>query len=280
MSTREEYTSDVAAALDATEDLVQTAELTPGLHVIATRSTATSKTIHTERFEQRPERPRGTVKAVTQDGFVRALELVVADRAVVYANPDTCQLVAVVNDDRAGDAGWRDHRIELDLRPTPEWDLWTKHQGLGSQEKFANVIEEGQAEIVDPSSTVMLDLAQTFAATTAAKFRQAGRLQDGRQQFVYEEEIEAKAGESGSLAIPAEFLLGLRPFFGADRYEVLARLRYRLSRGELQIGYQLHRPEDVKRKAFDELVAAVESRTDLPLVHGIPAAPTVPLAGS
>lgn len=277
---REEYTSDVAAALDAADELVQTAEVTPGLHVIATRSTAASKTIHTERFAQYPERSRGTVKAVTQDGFVRALGLVVSDRAVVYANPDTCQLVAVVNDDRAGDAGWRDHRIELDLRPTPEWDLWTKHQGLGSQEKFANVIEEGQAEIVDPSPTVMLDLAQTFAATTAAKFRQAGRLQDGRQQFVYEEEIDAKAGESGSLAIPAEFLLGLRPFFGADRYEVLARLRYRLSRGELQIGYQLHRPEDVKRKAFDELVTAVESRTDLPLVHGIPAAPTVPLAGS
>lgn len=268
---RQDYQTDVAAALDAAQPSVEVIEIDGDLHVIATAPGASAQTIHLERYRSEPSRPRGTVRAVTAAGFVTAVETR-GKTGVLYADPDACKLVAVLND-----GGWRDDRVDLDLRPTPEWALWTGHQGLTSQEKFAAVIEEGAEEIVTPSPVSMLELAQTFHASTSAKFKQAGRLVDGRTQFTYEEEVDAKAGEGGALAIPAEFTLGLRPFFGADRIEVKARLRYRLSRGDLQIGYFLHRADDVRRAAFEEVTASVGSALGLPLVAGSPASPVTPI---
>lgn len=269
-ATRQDYQSGIAAALDAARQSVEVHKLDGDVVVVASAPGASHQVLNLEKWRPEPARPRGTVRAVTADGFCASVgeKLRAEVLTVIYADPDTCKLVAVLNDD-----GWRDDRVDLDLRPTPEWTLWTGHQGLGSQEKFAAVIEEGADEIVTPSPVSMLELAQTFHASTSAKFKQAGRLQDGRTQFTYEEEIDAKAGDGGALAIPAEFTLGLRPFFGADRIEVKARLRYRLTRGDLQIGYFLHRSDDVRRGAFTEVVERVAEKLQQPLVEGSPAAP-------
>lgn len=266
---RQDYQTDVAAALDAAEPSVRVEAIDAEVDavVIASPVGATHAVVNLEKYRNVPWRPRGTVRAVSADGFIAAVG-VRGGTGTLYADPDACKLVAVLNDD-----GWRDDRVDLDLRATPEWTLWTTNQGLKAQSAFAVVIEEGAEEIVTPSSVTMLELAQTFHASTSAKFKQAGRLQDGRTQFTYEEEIDAKAGDGGALSIPAEFTLALRPFFGADRIEVKARLRYRLSRGELQIGYFLHRADDVRRAAFDDVTAKVSGALDLPLVAGSPASP-------
>ena len=281
MTDRSTYESDVAAALDAAEPPVVHVET--GVSDIVTVAVKNGYTLsHTpnERWQSEPVRPRGTITALTATGFADAVNLrLPAEQdgaSVVYADHDKCALVAIVNDDGGGDAGWRDHRIELQLRSTPEWTLWTSRQGLGSQEKFAETIEEGENEIVDPTATSMLELAQTFHASTSAKFRQSGRLTDGRTQFVYEEDVDAKAGESGQLTIPATFTLALRPFHGAQPVLVTARLRYRLARGDLQIGYFLHRVDDIKRAAFAELVEGTRAALALPVVEAVAPPPTTP----
>jgi len=231
-----------------------------------------------ERWQPTPTRARGTVTALTGPGFAAAVQThmeVETYAAAIYADADACQLVAVLNDDCGGIVGWRDHRVLLDLRPTPEWSLWTKGEGLGKQARFAETIEQGEAEIVRPSATEMLDLAQTFHASIAAKFKAGNRLQDGRQQLVYEEDIQATAGSAGTATIPSEFVVALRPFHGAQRYEVRARLRFLVRGGELSIGYFLHRAEDVRRLAFADVVAKVAAQDlpSLPMIEGRPAAP-------
>jgi uncharacterized protein YfdQ (DUF2303 family) len=217
------------------------------------------------------------VKALTADGFVSAFDRRTSDTtpATSYADIDNVRLVAVLNDDEDDQAGWRDHRITYQPQLTPEWKHWTASQGLGTQDRFARAIEDGETEIRNPSPTLMLDLAQTFTASVGAKFKKAGRLKDGRTQLTYEEEIEATAGE-GMAEIPDSFVIEVRPFFGAEPVLVTCRLRYTLARGDLQIGYMIHRPEEIVRTSFvtDVVEQVREALAGFTVIEGVPADPT------
>lgn len=277
--TTEPTTSDVAAALEAAEPQAQILDANGDstLLVVAARNDRQVHQIDLERFEREPVRSRGTVKALSADGFIAAYRhRTVEDAsygAVIYADPDGCQLIAVLDDDYAGHPGWREHRIELALQPTPEWMHWKGHQGLGSQQRFAETVEEGQDEIVgEPNATLMLEIAQEFTASIGGKFTQKGRLRDGSVQFVYEETVDAKVGE-GLVDVPQFFTVRLRPFYGAEPRDIEARVRYTCRAGELKIGYVLHRPDEVQREAFAvDVVANVrEQLPDTVLVEGVPA---------
>lgn len=272
---------DVAVALDAARDnvTVLVGDIPHG-GAYAIRDDVSVQINDYERYQPEPVRARGTVKALTADGFIAAYtHRTVNDArhgAVIYANPDACALVAVLDDDHGTHPGWRNHRINLTLQHTPEWLHWTGHQGLHSQAYFAEAIEEGQDEIVGtPNATVMLEIAQKFEASVGGKFRQEGRLDDGSVKFSYEETVDAKVGE-GLIPVPKSFLVRVRPFWGAVPRDVEARVRYTCRGGELKIGYVLHRPDDVKRDAFatDVLGHVREELPDVVVVEGVPADPT------
>lgn len=277
---------DVAAALEAAE---KHAQILPDvvddgtLIVVAHRDDRVVEQIDLERYEAQPTRPRGTVKALTADGFVAAHKQLAGPEgradAVIYANPDSCALVAVLNDDHQdGGPGWRDHRIQLSLQTTPEWQHWTTNKGLKSQQQFAEIIEAGEDDIIGtPSATTMLEIAQTFHASIGAKFKQQGILRSGKTQLVYEEDIDAKGQTSeGLVDLPDSFTVAVRPFYGAEPRELVCKLRFRIKGGELAIGYTLNRPDEVKREAFaTDVVGFVrEQLTDATVIEGVPAEPT------
>lgn len=266
-------TSDVAAALEAARpnlDHVDVQVPTTAL-AVARRDDVIVEVVDTERLAAAPRRTTGTVKALTAQGFLDAVARVKSGTTGVYADIDATTLTAVVNDDVVDEPGWRDHRIVYTPQVTPEWSHWVGGQGLRTQGEFATVLEGGELEIREPSATQMLDLAQTFQASSSAKFKQAGRLRDGRTQLVYEEELEATAGE-GLVAIPDVFVIEVRPFYGAEPRRVECRLRYRLDRGDLRIGYTIQRPDEILRDSFErDVVAHVQLLHDV--VAAVPAGP-------
>lgn len=280
---------DVAAALAAAEPAIKVLDrrdddLFDPL-VVARRQDHVVDTLDLEGFAETPGRQRGVVTALTADGFITTFEARTLGRgedspeAAIYADIDQVELVAVLNDDYANTAGWRDHRITYKPTLTPEWKLWVAGQDLGPQSRFAETIEAGEREIVHPSATEMLDLAQTFHASTSAKFKMHGRLRDGRTQVTYEEEVDATAGVDGEAKIPAEFTLKMRPFYGAEPVEVRARIRFRLLRGALEIGYFLDRPDEVLRSSFvaDVVDHVAAELPKAPMLHARPAGPTTAL---
>ncbi len=72
--------------------------------------------------------------------------------------------------------------------------------------------------------------------------------------------------------IPKTFTIGVAPFEGCQLYAVDARLRYRISEGRLTLGYQLDRPEDVLRTAFDDVLKQVQDATTRTALLGLPPA--------
>lgn len=208
------------------------------------------------------DRPRRLTGRVMVDD-VASLEAYVAefydeDFTTVWVDPQERTIVAVLNDARNGESAWRDHRATLRLERTPEWKRWLDHDSGGSrnpqlldQEEFARHIERSELDIVDPEAAELLEIAQTFYATTAAEFRSGTRLQSGEVQFTWVEDTSATAGRNGQLPIPAKFRLLIAPFTGEEKCAVEALLRYRIRDGKLRIGYELVRPEDVERDAMD-----------------------------
>jgi uncharacterized protein YfdQ (DUF2303 family) len=195
---------------------------------------------------------------------------------VIYADETALSLVAVLNDDHDVTPGWRDYRVRLALRRSPEWEAWravdtaTCAGGLLSQEAFAEFVEDHLADIVEPAAADMLEIAQTFHATVASNFRQGARLRDGRRQFNFEEDIDAKGGETGEMVIPATVRLRLRLFVGGGPVATTARLRWRLREGKLTLGFKLDQPDDLERVEFTgAVVSGVEEALSLTAIAGV-----------
>lgn len=239
--------------------------------------------VDTEATAVYPSRHRGTTITRDADSFI---EMVTrrripegVDPAVYVSIPDLA-MVALLNDDQGSMPGWRDYLVRLDLERTPEWQHWLAHDRKDlTQEGFARHIEDGLAELRNPSGADVLEIAQTFHAEGTTTFKSGIRLQSGMVQFLYEEDPAVSAGRSGDLQVPQELVLAVSPFYGAARYEVSAYFRYRLLRDKLTLGYSLIRPRDMERAAFDEvLTKAKDALEGVPFVNGSPPEPPGPLA--
>lgn len=230
-----------------------------------------------DRFRATPRRKRGTVKAHTPAALATLVNRHATSATVLYADVESTRIVAVLNDDDADPAGWRDHIVRLDLRHTPEWKAWDNRDGvMVSQVEFAHFLEDHVDDVVEPDGATMLELAQTFTANTDRRFHSGVRLSSGDVDLRFSEDTDAKAGKDGSLTIPEEFAIAVAPFDGSDKFKVRCRFRYRLNGGQLSIGYKMHRPDNVIREAFGDVVNDVRDNLDgddTPIVEASPAGP-------
>lgn len=214
----------------------------------------------TEQFAAAPRRKRGTAHPATVTSLIEYVQRHETNATTVWVHPDNGDIVAILDDHEAvadgpaNQAGFGGHRARLSLEPTPEWNYWIGADGKSfDQVGFAEHIEDGSQEVVEPSPVTLLEIASTFQAKRDVNFRSAVRLKDGVQQFQYDEEVTAGAGTGGTIEIPDTFKLGISPFTGEPKYAVTARLRYRLSGGKLSLSYKLERPHDVIRDALDTI---------------------------
>jgi uncharacterized protein YfdQ (DUF2303 family) len=249
-------------------------------------------TVDLEPFLGAPLRTRGTVNLHTKESFGHFVKEHREDpRTHLYANAETFTYTAVFNDagvdhpmatpvDFASPTpylGWGDHRAVLALKKTREWLHWEKNDGrLMPQVEFAEHIEQGEPEIIEPSGAMVLELAQTFHVTTGAEFSSATILDSGSTSLSYTEQASATAGAKRDLVIPKQIKLSLQPFEveGAQALTISARLRYRISSGKLQLSYTLIRPEDGLRLAFDDTTTWLADDVGLyPLRAAAPASP-------
>ena len=222
---------------------------------------------------QQPRRITGTAHMVDHASLADYVTEHDTGAATLYADVDQLVIVAVLNDDHDGAAGWRDHRAFLKLRTTPEWDHWTKADGKSfDQATFAEYLEQHAHDVVSPDAATMVEVARTFQARRDVEFSSAVNAQDGSVQLTYNETIDGRAGR-GQMTVPDTFVVRLAPFYGADPVEVTARFRYRLRAGELTLGYALLHTDRIIRMAFDTVVEELEELTGQDVHQGLPAEP-------
>lgn len=221
-----------------------------------------------------PLRKRGRVEVDDLSSFIDVTKRHRDERTVVYfrAQPSAV-FEAVLNDhapSREGEAGWGDHVVHYACPLSTEWKTWlSADKKFVSQESFALFVENNLPDFVEPPAADMLELSRTFSAKKKANFSSGIRLDNGQQQLTYVEEIQGAAGGKGQIRIPEFVKLGLTVFENGDRYEVLARFRYRIADGgALMMAFDLERPHKIVEDAVIRMVASVEEDLGLKLIRG------------
>jgi uncharacterized protein YfdQ (DUF2303 family) len=221
-------------------------------------------------YADAPRRAAGIVQLVTTDSLVTYLHRHTRPEAIngsvddqrcsLYVDLPNFTAITVLNDHSYDGPGWRDDRATLKWQPTPGWQRWAGvDRKMLQQDEFSELIEDGLTEIATPSGADLLELAQSIRATTSANFRSDRRLQNGRVQLTYVEEVDARAGADGQMEIPADITLVLAPFQGAEPVTVKARLRYRVTGGKLTLGIILNNPDIVLADAVDRELSLIRS---------------------
>lgn len=233
---------------------------------------------HRRRHGQPPTIKSGLFSFTEHDSFITYVNLhEQSGRTTLFANREAGTIEAVFDDHAAGDqsraeeslAGWGRHRARLSLTPTTAWLAWTAISGQPqSQLEFAEFLEDHASDIREPQAAELLEVTTTISATSGAVIKAARRLDNGQVQFAYEETIEARAGQAGTLQIPQRIVLGLSPYEGIDPFRVEARLRYRLNSGALRFTVLLDQPNEIQRAAFAHVLSQVAESLDLPILHG------------
>lgn len=271
----EDIHTEAAAVEDIAIRAAEHQQLDPNeLHSVVLPVGYSQKVLDLEGYLDRPERLRGSTNLHDADSFIRLVAEHEGSFTHVYASQEDVEFVGVFNDPTGGadgSTGWADHRALLRLQHTPEWLHWAGRDGkMLTQATFAEHIEDGLLEIVEPNAAEMLELAQTFHAHTGVQFKSSQLLDSGERQFVYEEAQTTRAGRDGKITVPKEFVLAIKPFDGSDLYKVRARLRHRAREGSLELGYRLDRPHDVIRTAFDDTVSKIDEAITSEVLRGTP----------
>lgn len=271
--------NDTQAIIDTAIDAATPSELkgegAGTLYSVVVPEGATQVTIDTEpilaQYRDAPRRKTGVIAVTTPTSLSQYVNKHKGNDTEVFADWRSRRAVAVINDHDTTEAGWADHRAVLTLVATPEWARWAALDSQWmSQDEFAEHIIDTTADVVDPDAADLLEMAETFTAIKSVNFKSGSRLRDGQRQLTYVEEINAQAGPAGNVSIPDRILLLLSPFDGAGAVEMSARVRYRINEGNLRIGYVLDRPDLVLRTAFAEVVAGVETATEITALWGTP----------
>lgn len=234
-----------------------------------------------DAYRDQPRRKQGTVTVRDVASFAHYYEKHSDSGSDVYADLDAATFTAVLDahegiaDSGSDGARWQQHRLILQLQQTLPWKTWlSRNRQMMSQQQFAEFVEDNARDVA-PGGRVtaadLLEIAQSFQANTAVKFASGKRLATGQTQFTYTEEVSARAGNRGTIDIPAEFALAIVPYEDCPPAIVPARFRYRLDSGDLRLGYFLADPARIAREAVAQIGEKVAHECTVIVMQGRPA---------
>jgi uncharacterized protein YfdQ (DUF2303 family) len=257
-------TLELTAGSQATPDLL-TAVVPAGYQISSLDVAAIIR-----KHEGAPRRVRGTATVTDTASWLAYYSKHGTTASEVFGDVQASTVTAILNAPEAQDPAWGDHRAVLQLQHSAAWTAWTSHDGQWlAQSTFAEHLEDRTPDLVEPDAASMLELAQSFHATTGVKFESSSRLADGQRRFTYLETVEGKAGQRGELSIPTQIRIQVPVWRGvAIVVPMTARFRYRVQPEGLRLGYVLDRLEDVLDAAWSSLLGELTDTLPVPVLAG------------
>jgi uncharacterized protein YfdQ (DUF2303 family) len=226
-----------------------------------------------DQYRDKPRRKIGIVDVRDVPSFLAYYSKHASPDAEVFADRRRGTITAIL-DAHTGYGGipqWQGHRLVLQLQHTDVFKAWAAVDGqLMAQSTFAEFIEDRRADIVEPTAADVLELAQTFQATTKVDFKSSTILKSGQRQLSYVESIEATGGQRGEMAVPDHLQLAVPVYEGATVADpIIARLRFRIIDSRLKLAVVLDQLANVVEAAFEGVVADIDAGVPVPVLRGI-----------
>lgn len=167
-----------------------------------------------------------------------------------------------------------DHQATFTLVQTPEWLAWIgADRKPKNQVEFAAFLEDNLPLFAEPSGAELLELVQTLTGKQDVRFNSAVRLQSGANKLHFDEDVVlrgASTTKDGEVELPAILKAGIAPFQGAAKYEVNARLKYRIESRKLALWYETIGVHVILRDLIMETVKSVAEATEIIPLLGSP----------
>ncbi|MCL2777745.1 MAG: YfdQ family protein [Polyangiaceae bacterium] len=252
-----------------------------------------------DEYLAKPERRKGTANFDDLDSFIAHAKRFADTGSAIFADRGllrTPRLTSVIDYHWAGhekdtDPRFGGHRGIYSFPLSTEWTAWKEADGKAlDQAAFASFLEDRLLDVVgDPSNASssakafadalnvtfapawrLLELSRGLSVRVGSSVRNAQNLQTGEVQVNFVTEHQDETG--GPLKVPSAFIVAIPVFRQGDKYEIPARLRYRIKDGKISWFYELHGVDKVFDHAFREACTKAQTETNLPLFFGTPEA--------
>ena len=251
-----------------------------------------------DAYRDTPRYREGTATLLDLESFIDHAQRFLGTDSVVFADNNRAHpsLTSVIDYHTAGhDAAprWGRHRGHFAFPLSDEWKAWNELNGKGMEMPvFARFLEDRITDVLPVSLLHLNDTQSQFVELLGGTGRiaqpaklmeiatglrvyeevetvQAFRTQTGETRMNFESRQPGR--ESGEMAVPSLFAIGIPVFTNGEPYQILVQLRYRPSgNGKVVFFYELWREDRVFNHAFDEACTEVAERTGLPVLLGSP----------
>ncbi len=146
-------------------------------------------------------------------GFVEYVNQYKTETTAAFASRERIQVVFDYHGKE--NPKWCDHAIEFHYKRSQRWQLWEKNNNQWkSQEDFADFLDSGLDEIINPSQADVLDIVKNFRATVNAQ-AESNMGADGTV-FSYRQEIKGGSAKLTAVSIPEFLSVQVAPFDGLN----------------------------------------------------------------
>lgn len=172
---------------------------------------------------------------------------------------------------------WGNHQAVFKIQTSRRWEIWAKaHNQWMPQKQFADFLDSGLNEIINPSQAEILTLVQNFRATTSYEYDSENS--SGREELRYRKIIQGGSSKSETITLPDYVTLALQPFENIDvlnerlpedleipAYELKAKISWQVSpdAAGLMFKVQILNVENVVNKTLEIIKAALKHLTEV-----------------
>lgn len=212
----------------------------------AVRVHVNTKLVSLERFKPQPSAMFRSVEFADAEEFKDYCERFGdAEDSAGFATLKPLRVRYVLDYGTDANPKWGVHKADFCPVTSPQFNAWQAAQKKPfTHSAFAEFIEEHLADIVQPDSATMLEVATSFQATGSTQFSSAVRTQNGDVQFNFAREVRGST-KAGQCEVPSVFIIRVPIYEFHAPLDLTARLRYRINDGALAIWYEFARLEEV-----------------------------------
>lgn len=160
-----------------------------------------------------------------------------------------------------------EHTAIYSTADTSEWKTWmAANRKPMNQVEFATWLEDNLPLFVEPKGADLLELVKTLVGKSDVRFTSSLRLDSGANQLHYDEDVSLKGQTTtkpGDIELPNIITAGIAPFQGAAKYEVKARLKYRIENRKLSLWFETIGVHTIIRDSVLEVVKEIEGKTGI-----------------
>ena len=165
-----------------------------------------------ENFQEKPSSHKRDIDFDDLRGFVDYLNDYQTEDTICFADQNA--IVAIIDGHKKDTPSWCKHKISYKYKRSHRWDLWVRnHNEWMSQEDFADFLDSGLSEIIEPTHGDVLDIVKQFRAT--AKFEVNSDIAGG-EKLEYTKEVKGGGFKKEDIEVPDYLTVMLQPYDGLD----------------------------------------------------------------